>query len=305
MVLKKLIVRYLLCLNTAMKIYDCFTFYHELDLLELRLTELYDVVDHFVLVEADTTYTSLPKPFYFEKNKQRYAKFLDKIIHIKVEDMPHHSDAWVNDRFQRDQIYRGIASADPTSLIMVSDLDEIIRPAAVEYMRNSEQSLFALRMTISNFKFNYLKVQPDRYNIWGMAGRRSLFDEIKPDAFRQLRFNFMEAPYQFSNDGCEVIEHGGWHFGYMGDKAWLIDKAQSFAHTEVNNTAFLAQIDPDKSIEQGTSWDRSGQDKYTIVEVDSYFPKALLDNMEKYQQYILDNPTTTALAMLPAYPYNS
>ena len=288
-----------------MKIYDCFTFYHELDLLELRLTELYEHVDHFVLVEADTTYTSRPKPFYFEDNKERYSRFLDKIIHVKVTDMPHNPDAWVNDIFQRDQIFRGIRDADPNDLIMVSDLDEIIRPAAVEYMRGSEQALFALRMTISNFKFNYMKSNPDRYNIWGMAGRRHLFDDIKPDAFRQLRFQFMEAPHQFSNNGCEVIEHGGWHFGYMGDKDWLLDKAQSFAHTEVNNPAFLAQIDPEKSIEQGTSWDRSSQDKYVVVELDSYFPASLVNNKERYQRFILDNPTTKALDLLPAYPYNN
>lgn len=306
MILENLTVRYLLCLNTAMnKIYDCFTFYNELDLLELRLTELYDFVDHFVLVEANTTYTSRPKPFYYEENKARYAQWADKIIHVRVEDMPMHPDAWVNDIYQRNQIARGIVGANANDLIMVSDLDEIVRPAAVEYMRASEQSLFALRMTISNFKFNYMKVNPDRYNIWGMAGRRHLFDDIAPDAFRQIRFQFMSAPYQFTNNGCEVIEHGGWHFGYMGDKTWLLDKAQSFAHTEVNNPAFLDQIDPDKSIEQGTSWDRNSSDKYTIVELDSYFPATLINNREKYQRYILDNPTTTALALLPDYPYNS
>ena len=287
------------------KIYDCFTSYNELDLLELRLAELYTKVDHFVIVESNQTYTSKPKPFYFEENKQRYAQWLDKIIHIKVENMPGHPDAWVNDRFQRDQIFQGIVDANADDLIMVSDLDEIVRPEAVDYMSNSEQTLFALRMIISNFKFNYMKVNPDRYNIWAMAGRRHLFDDIKPDAFRQLRFQFMDKPYQFKNNGCEVIEHGGWHFGYMGDKKWLLDKAQSFAHTEVNNPEFLAQIDPDKSIEQGTSWDRSSQDKYTVVEIDSYFPKTIFDNKEKYQQFILDNSTTTALALLPEYPYNN
>ena len=212
---------------------------------------------------------------------------------------------WGKIIFQRDQIFRGIADADANDLIMISDLDEIVRPAAVEYMRASDQALFALRMTISNFKFNYLKEDPDRYNIWAMAGRRNLFDEIKPDAFRQLRFQFMGAPYQFKNDGCEVVEHGGWHFGYMGDKNWLLDKAQSFAHTEVNNPEFLAQIDPEASIEQGTSWDRSSNDKYVIVELDSYFPKTLINNKEQYQKYILDNPVAKALDLLPAYPYNS
>lgn len=287
------------------KIYDCFPFYRELDLLELRLEELYDHVDHFVLVEADTTYTSRPKPFLFEENKSRYTKYLDKIIHVKVEDMPHHPDAWVNDRFQRDQIFRGIESADQNDLILVSDLDEIFRPEAIEQMSNSEQSLFAVRMSLHNFKFNYMRVSPDPYQIWGMAGRRHLFNDIKPDAFRQLRFNFMNSPYQFSNNGCEVIEHGGWHFGYMGDKDWLLDKAKSFAHTEVNTPEFLAQIDPAESIKAKTSWARNSSDRYEIVEIDDYFPKALINNLDKYQQYILDNPVTKALALLPPYPYNN
>jgi beta-1,4-mannosyl-glycoprotein beta-1,4-N-acetylglucosaminyltransferase len=288
-----------------MKIYDCFPFYNELDLLELRLTELYEKVDHFVLVEADTTYTSRPKPFYFEENKQRYANFLDKIIHIKVEDMPHSPDAWVNDRFQRDQIARGLVEAAPDDLILVSDCDEIIRPEAVEYMKNSEQSLFALRMSLHNFKFNYMKLMPDRYNVWGMAGRRSLFDDIAPDAFRQLRFQFFDKPYQFKNDGCEVIEHGGWHFGYMGDKEWLLDKAQSFAHTEVNTPEFLAQIDPDASIAARKEWNRNSADVYEIVELDNYFPRTVVNNRNYYQKFILDNPVAKALDLLPTYPYNS
>lgn len=289
-----------------MKIYDCFTFYHELDLLELRLTELYDHVDHFVLVEANTTYTSRPKPFYFEENKARYAKWLDKIIHVRVEDMPKHPDAWVNDRFQRDQIFRGIADADANDLIMVSDLDEIIRPAAVDYMRRqTDQSLFALRMPIYNFKFNYMKLSPDRYNVWGMAGRRIYFDDVDPDAFRQLRFTFMDNGYRYNNNGCEVIEHGGWHFGYMGDKDWLLDKARSFAHQEVNTPEFLAQIDPEASIAKRTSWKQDSDDVYEVVELDNYFPASLVNNQEQYKKYILDNPVAKALDLLPAYPYNS
>jgi hypothetical protein len=284
-----------------MKIYDCFTFYNEFDLLELRLTELYNLVDHFVLVEGNTTYTSIPKPFLFEENRERYAKWLDKIIHIKVDDMPNNPDAWVNDIFQRDQIFRGIKDADPDDLIMVSDLDEIIRPEAIEVMRNSEEDLFALRMPIFNFKLNYMKLSPDRYNIWGMAGRRHLFDHIKPDAFRYLRFQFMNATGV--QNGCQIIEHGGWHFGYMGDKQWLLNKAQTFAHTEVNTPEFLAQIDPEASIKKGTSWDRNSNDQYVIVNVDDYFPKTIINN-PKYAQYILGNSTQSAFDLLPQYTYN-
>ena len=289
-----------------MKIYDCFTFYNELDLLEFRLEELYDHVDHFVLVEANTTYTSIPKEFLFEQNKDRYARWADKIIHVKVEDMPNSPDAWVNDRFQRDQIYRGIVNADADDLIMVSDLDEIIRPEVVDYMRGSDQGIFALRMPLFNFKFNYMRVSPGPYDVWGMAGRRSFFEDIKPDGFRYLRFQFMDKPYQYKNDGCEVIEHGGWQFSNLGNNEFMKNKLRSFAHAEVNYPEYLAQVDINASIAEGRGVGRKFEDQvWTPVELDSYFPKTLLNNQDKYKSFILDNAATNALAILPKFPYNS
>jgi hypothetical protein len=289
-----------------MKIYDCFPFYRELDLLELRFEELYDHVDHFVLVEANSTHQGNPKPFYYEDNKERYAKYQDKIIHIKVMDMPNHSDSWVNEGHHRDQIMQGIADAADDDLIMISDLDEIIRPEAIEYMKNSDQSLFALRMPLFNFKFNYMRMNPGLYEIWGMAARRNLLNDINPTGLRSLRFQFMAAPYQFKNDGCEVIEHGGWQFSNLGDSEWLKDKARNFAHSEINTPEFVESIDVDASIAAKRSWDRN-LDSYTyeIVELDDYFPKTILNNKQQYQKYILDNPAVKTLALLPAYPYNS
>ena len=58
------------------KIYDCFNFFNELDILELRLNILYEYVDYFVIVESDVTHSGEKKPFYFEDNKERYSKFL-------------------------------------------------------------------------------------------------------------------------------------------------------------------------------------------------------------------------------------
>ena len=71
-----------------MKIYDCFTFYNELDLLELRLQELYDHVDHFVIVEANRTFQNQEKPFALNSAKYRYTAWRDKIIQVQVVDMP-------------------------------------------------------------------------------------------------------------------------------------------------------------------------------------------------------------------------
>ena len=47
-----------------MKIFDVFTFYNELDLLELRMNILGNSVDYFVINEANITFTGKPKPLY-------------------------------------------------------------------------------------------------------------------------------------------------------------------------------------------------------------------------------------------------
>ena len=93
-----------------MKIFDCFTFYNELDLLQIRLEELYDVVNHFVLVEATTTFTNRPKEMLFKQNRARYSKYLDKIIYVPVE-LPGSSNAWDNERAQRNAILQEIGRA--------------------------------------------------------------------------------------------------------------------------------------------------------------------------------------------------
>lgn len=287
----------------CMKIYDCFTFYNELDLLELRLEELYSTVDGFVIVESNQTFTNRPKPWNFENNVQRFGKYLDKIRYVKVQDMPGSADPWDNEHYQRNSILRGIKTADPDDIIIVSDADEIPRAAAVETLRDSEQVIFALRMPIYNFKFNYMKLNPDRYSVWGMAARRSVFEDLLPNSLRDMRFSFFDSPYGMINNGCEVVEHGGWHFSFLGDNKYLIDKAQSFSHQEVNTPEFIEQIDVDKSILNRMHWGNFGDDRFEIVALDKYFPKYLLDNPDKYQQYLLPNSNIQAQDLLPTYSY--
>ena len=89
-------------------IYDCFTFFNELELLELRLNELAGVVDKFVLVEATQTHTNKPKPLHYHENRARFSAFHDKIIHVIVDDMPQSSDPWIPENFQRKCIARGL-----------------------------------------------------------------------------------------------------------------------------------------------------------------------------------------------------
>ena len=67
-------------------LYDCFLFFNELDMLELRLRELGSVVDRFVLVESAWTFQGKRKPMIFKENQSRFARWADKIIHVAVHD---------------------------------------------------------------------------------------------------------------------------------------------------------------------------------------------------------------------------
>ena len=286
------------------KIYDCFTFYNELDLLELRLAELYNKVDHFVIVESNQTFTNNKKTFNFEHNKTRYTKYLDKIIYIKVEDMPNSENPWDNEHHQRNAIGRGIQGADLDDIIIVSDADEIPRQETIDRLRDSDQTIFALRMPLYNFKFNYMRSSPGQYDVWGMATRKATFDTILPNTLRDMRFSFMHSPFQFCDNGCELIEHAGWHFGYIGDNEHLKNKIQNFSHQESNRPELIAQIDVVASIAQRKEWNRNSQNIYKIVELDNYFPKELVNNKNKYSQWILDNPEAKVIDIVPTYNYN-
>ena len=90
-------------------IYDCFSFFNELDLLEIRLNVLKDVVDKFVLVEAGETHTGKPKPLYFKENEARFAAFRDRIIYVAIERFPEVcTTSWARENWQRNAIAEGL-----------------------------------------------------------------------------------------------------------------------------------------------------------------------------------------------------
>lgn len=128
-----------------MKIYDCFTFYNEFELLELRLKSLWDVVDYFVIVEANKTHTNKPKPYYFWERQDEFREFFPKILHLPVEmNVPFKGVGdWSIENAQRNAIMHGLEDAEPDDLIMISDLDEIPAPDIFQRLRDNQIELYA------------------------------------------------------------------------------------------------------------------------------------------------------------------
>jgi hypothetical protein len=270
-----------------MKIYDCFPFRNELDLLDLRLSELYDHVDYFVMVEATTTFQSDPKPLYLKDNWERYAKYHDKMIHVVVDDAPGDPDAWVNDIFQRNSIMRGLVDADPEDLIIVEDADEILRPEVIDHMRANPKDIMGFRVPYFNFKLNYmLHSNVEAYHVWSVACKRKFLEE--PDAFRGTRFQLTQLPYNYEDDSMRIYEHAGWHFTYLGDTDFVKTKIRSFAHTELNNDQVLNAINVEDMMNRGVGFNPQDPRPFVKVKLDEYFPKTLLNNTECYSKYIVD-----------------
>lgn len=269
-----------------MKIYDCFTFYNELDLLELRFQELYDHVDHFVLVEANRTFQNNTKPFYFGEKQYRFAKYMDKVIHVQVEDMPIDTDAWGREAHQRNAIARGIADANDDDIVIVSDLDEIIRPETVNELRNDTQTqIWGLRMPLFYFKFNYMLTTTDSiYTTWAMACRKHLLTSAED--LRRNRFSLNSFGLHYNQNGIRMMEHAGWQFSYLGDTEFARSKIQSFAHVETNRPEVVDSLDIERSVANGDGLGPSAVERFAPVKIDSYMPKSIQNDPDKYSNYI-------------------
>ncbi len=214
------------------KIIDCFTFYNELDMLSFRLEELNDYVDYFILVEANKTFAGNDKEFYFETNKNKYTKFLNKIIHIKVNDMPMDTDAWGREEFQRNYISRGIEqlNLDQNDIIIIGDLDEIPNTIILEDIKQS--------ILIINKIYKLSLMDLYYYNLTCKTEIKASTSKILTyRKFKQNKSNSHDITRKNDEENLPNYHHG-WHFSYFFDPSKIINKIQNFAHQEYNNSVY-------------------------------------------------------------------
>ena len=225
------------------KVIDCFPFYNELDMLELRLNELNEHVDKFVLVEATHTFAGNPKRLHFEKSKERYKDYLHKIEHVIVDDCPNTDNPWDNDYNQRRSIRKGLEKMSPNDddIIIISDVDEIPNPYAIELIKKHDTDTPFTMFIMDMYYFN---ITTKDKNPW-IEGTRLLpygmfRDEFESDSQR-IRFTFSDMFRVINPEikmktrpGVRIIENGGWHFSYFGDERFIQNKLLNASHQEYN-----------------------------------------------------------------------
>jgi beta-1,4-mannosyl-glycoprotein beta-1,4-N-acetylglucosaminyltransferase len=222
------------------KIYDAFQFFNELDILEIRLHELQNVVHRFILIEATRTHSNQLKPLYYELNKQRFAQFHSKILHLIVEDLPNSTDPWVLENFQRNAILRGLSGAHPNDLVVIADVDEIPASYVLDAVRSCDgpTSPTWLYTRFFNFKFE-----------WEFLGQWKhpqvvRFANLIPGAAgsvtpQQVRMGAMTPRHT-------KIESAGWHCSFFTDAEGVIQKVKAFTHQELNRAVGQAPMMRDR-----------------------------------------------------------
>lgn len=227
-------------------VYDCFIFFNELDLLEIRLNELDSVVDKFVIVEADRTFQNQPKPFIFEQNRERYAKFRDKIIHVKLTQYPlflpviNPFSPWKLEFYQRNSIVKGLKGLKPDDVIMISDIDEIPRASAIKpILDKGVDRIYGLKMDMFMYFFNHKLIydkesrmtkEEAKNGIWfGTAIVPKRLFKQKPYRIRKILMRTLRRKQVY-----DIIPDAGWHFSFMGGFNKIKQKLEAFSHTEYN-----------------------------------------------------------------------
>ena len=269
-----------------MKIYDCFSYWDEDLLLDLRLHILNDYVDYFVVVEGNKTWQNNFKNFQF--NIKKFKKFKEKIIYIPVEDLPGGDDPYLRENHQRNSIYQGLKDAKDEDLILISDLDEIPNPKKLCNFK-SHMKYAVFKQKLFYYKFN---LQNKTYPYW--YGSRICVKKFlkSPQWLRELKFK--KRPFwridkiRLNN----IIDDGGWHFCNLKTPEQLLKKYKNLCETN-DPYSFKEKID-EKFLEINSIKNLISQNKdligrgqiYTKVKIDSSYPEFLRKNLDLYKDWI-------------------
>lgn len=291
-----------------MAIYDCFSYFNEDTILDIRLNTLNQYVDRFVIVEATRDHAGRNKKLNFNINN--YKKFKKKIIYIIVEDIPRivkfFKKNWhpnhARDQFQRNCISRGLQDANDNDLILVSDLDEIPNLSNLKNSLDKNKIVF-FRQKYFRYKLNLSVVANNEeqiiYNsrykecIGTVAALKKNFQS--PQYLRDLRnkaekFIFSQKKKFFSSQFFlfrpYIIENGGWHFAYINTPKLIVNKIQSFCHGELATaenkdisiiksrlSKYIDPIEPDHKLEK--------------IKLDHKFPDWIIKNKKKFKKWIV------------------
>jgi beta-1,4-mannosyl-glycoprotein beta-1,4-N-acetylglucosaminyltransferase len=277
------------------RVIDCFCYFNEQELFKLRLETLWDVVDVFVVIESDFTQSGLFKGRNL--TPALLAPYESKVRYIHVQECPGGTtDLWANENYQRNQVIRGLSDLKDQDWLMISDLDEIPNPSAIQqfepdrYIRGDfEQSLFG-------YKLNNKLIEPKREQIWRgskiTTGQHfKKFFQYNATSVRSWKSSGPIRSLKrwwFNKFNVQTIRPGGWHFSWVTPESEWVRKFSAQAHQEHLSKG-------QRPLSELVQVVANGQDlifpsrKYRRLEItDPTLPKPVQVSPDTYRSVLLD-----------------
>ena len=295
-----------------MKIFDCFMYFDEEIILDLRLNILDKYVDYFVIVESLFTHKGDKRELQFDLKK--FERFKDKIIYLIYDKLPKNLEkvmdednkgeksrkyilnAAYRENGQRNFISRGLENAKEDDLILISDVDEIPNLEKIDLNQIKKRIIF-FKQDMFYYKFN-LKL-PNliwtgtkacrKIHLKSPQWLRNIKDRKYP--FYRLDTIFSETKYI----DVEFIDKGGWHFSNIKTAEQIEYKLKSYLHHREFDENPISKDEIDEIIKKKQAiydlkvdkkinkiGDGSKLERYPLDKL----PKFLQDNLKNYQEWI-------------------
>ena len=295
-----------------MNIYDCFMYFDEDLLLDLRLNTLNKYVKKFVITEATYTHNGSKKELKFDI--ANFKKFQDKIIYIVVDEPPPNIlnlkknepknvrgeklilNGMARDYFQRENLYKGLTKTQENDLIMISDLDEIpnLKNLNLSKINNQiiifEQKMFYYKLNLFYEDFKWLGTKATKKkNFLSPQWLRN----IKGKKYPKWRLDTIFSKKKYSN--LSFVKDGGWHFTCLRTPEELEKKLLNFAHHyEYEESGLkitdLKKLISEKRVMYDHNTDKKGykwSGKSTLKKIDNrYLPSHISLNYDKYKDWL-------------------
>ena len=261
-----------------MRIFDCFSYHNEDLVLDIRLNTLDRFIEKFIIVESKYDHQGNKKNLNFDiKN---FTKFKDKIIYLVIDSFPDSFNNWERENYQRNYLANGFNVASDNDYLIISDVDEIPNLKNMNNFDKYKYSVFNQKMFY--FKINLLNVTQVKWYGSRMCKKKNL---LSPQWLRSQKIKKKNF-WNFNRISWNIINNGGWHFSYLMKPEQIKKKISSFAHAEYNNSNFNTIEKIERAI--NNKKDIFGRDMfYEKVDLDETFPEYILNNQNKFINWIL------------------
>jgi beta-1,4-mannosyl-glycoprotein beta-1,4-N-acetylglucosaminyltransferase len=266
-----------------MAIYDCFQYFNEDHILDLRFNILDHKVDYFIVSESTKTHQGDPKKLFFDINN--FKKFKHKIKYVvadyekEVNFESHAGGESVIEQHQRNYLSQGLIDAHDNDLIILSDSDEIPDLSKLNQIKTTTK-FTAFSQMMFMYKLNLQNLNENNW-IGSKVALKKNFP--KPHTLRKLKFK--KYPFWRIDKPKTQIINGGWHFSFLQKPSDIAKKIKSFSHGEFNQVRFTEEKEIEKKISSGEDIFNRGF-KLRKINIGEEYPEYIRNNKKLLKDWI-------------------